>query len=79
PGLYQKNVNVKDAVEKGYRIYLTHYPESLKTRTHYALFASKVGDWPVAKEQLAILNNYWDMVEVDAWAYAELVEEIAKH
>ena len=79
PGFYRTNANIKEAVEKSYRTYLTHYPESLLTRTQYLQFASKVGDWPVVKDQLAILNNYWDMTALDPWSYSEIAEEAAKH
>ncbi len=61
------------AVEKTYRDYLAHYPNSIFYRTNFAKHAADGGHLDVAREQIKILGNDWDHAVLSEADYAALV------
>jgi hypothetical protein len=47
-------------IDRGYRLFLTQFPQSTRFRTAYARHAAQANRWDIAKEQFALLGDHWD-------------------
>ncbi len=66
-------------LEKTYRDYLSHYPQSLHYRSLFALNAAQGGHWDVAKEQFKILGTDWDPDVFPGNLHAETLQKVRAH
>jgi hypothetical protein len=67
-------------LEKVYRGYLQHYPNSVHYRSQFARNAAQGGHWDVAKEQFKILGDDWDRDVFDSKdEYAQMLAQAQAH
>jgi hypothetical protein len=66
-------------VEKVYRTFLDHYPNSIHYRSLFALAAAQGGHWDVAKEQFKILDDDWDAEIFPDTLYADTLRQVQAH
>jgi len=65
---------VWDPLEKVFREYLNHYPESTIYRSQFAKCAAQGGHWKIAKEQFDILGDEWDRETFSEIEYKSFLE-----
>ena len=61
-----------DLLEKVYRAYLDHYPNSIHYRSLFAKCAVNGEHWNIAREQFKILGDDWDRNIFKQNEYAEM-------
>jgi len=78
PGVYA-DPEIWTPVEKVYRDYLSHYPDSTHYRSLFTLAAAQGGHWDVVKEQLKILGDDWDPKVFTDSLYPDTVRQAQAH
>ena len=69
---------VWEPLEKVYREYLRHYPESTIYRSEFAKCAAQGGHWKIAKEQFDILGDEWDRGTFEGGEYKSFLESATR-
>ena len=78
PGVYESS-DVWTPLEKVFRGYLEHYPDSSIYRSHFLKCAVAGGHWDVAAQQIEILGDDWDRTVFPRDEYAQATRLVRAH
>jgi hypothetical protein len=78
PSIYARP-DIWPPVEKVFRAYLDHYPNSVSYRSRFIKCAADGSHWDVAAEQLKILGNEWDREVFKDNEYPQIQKLVAQH